>query len=516
MLSVKRALISVSDKSGIVEFAKGLEELGVEIISTGGTLKTIQDAGVNVIGIEEVTKFPEMMDGRVKTLHPVVHGGILARRDLQEHLDKAKEHSIGLIDMVVVNLYPFEATVKKEGVPLQDVIENIDIGGPSMIRSAAKNHASVAVVVDPGQYEGILEELKAGGLSDGTLQKLAVEAFAQTSRYDTTIFNHLYEEYIEEDVLPSHIRLSYEKVQDCRYGENPYNKGAFYKDPMAKGVTVHGLEQLHGKELSYNNFMDVDAATNIVMEFKEPAVAIIKHTNPCGAAIGDTLSEAFKKALESDPKSAFGSIIALNRTCDMATAEQIDSFFTEVIIAPDFEPEVLELFKKKKNRRIMKANMELADQEFVGNRFRMVKGGILVQSSEHPNITNDDMKVVTKAQPTDDQLKAMEFGIKIARHIKSNTILLVDGTKTVGVGAGQMSRVDAAHMAIFKAGEKAKGSIVISDAYFPFRDGLDTCVEAGAVAVIQPGGSRGDPEVIAAADEHGIPMVMMGKRLFNH
>jgi phosphoribosylaminoimidazolecarboxamide formyltransferase/IMP cyclohydrolase len=310
--------------------------------------------------------------------------------------------------------------------------------------------------------------------------------------------------------------MAYEKVQDCRYGENPYNAGAFYEDPMAEGIALHRFEQLHGKELSFNNFMDMDAATNIVMEFTEPAVAIIKHTNPCGAAIGATLVEAFKAAHECDPDSAFGSIIALNRVCDMDTAKEIDSFFTEVIIAPEYEPEVLELFRKKKNRRIVKTNVDLAGQRHEENRFKMVKGGLLVQSSEHPDITEEDMKVVTEAQPNQDQVDAFLFGIKITRHIKSNTILLVKGTSTVGVGAGQMSRIDAAHMAIHKAGERAKGSIVISDAFIPFRDTLDRCVEAGAVAVIQPGGSIRDQEVIDAANEHKIPMVFMGKRLFNH
>jgi phosphoribosylaminoimidazolecarboxamide formyltransferase/IMP cyclohydrolase len=517
VVEIKRAIISVSDKTGVVDLARGLEELGVEIISTGGTLKTLVESGVNAKAIEEVTSFPEMMDGRVKTLHPKVHGGILARRDIDEHLSKAKEHDIGLIDMVVVNLYPFEKTVKDPNSTLEDIIENIDIGGPTLVRSAAKNHASVAIVTEPGQYPAILDELReAGGLSEGTLKRLAVQAFAQTSRYDTSIFNHLCKHYCEDVKLTSHIRMAYEKVQDCRYGENPYNAGAFYEDPMAEGIAIPRFEQLHGKELSFNNFMDIDAATNIVMEFTEPAVAIVKHTNPCGAATGATLVEAFKAAHECDTDSAFGSIIALNRVCDMDTAKEIDSFFTEVIIAPDYEPEVLELFKKKKNRRILKTDLDLAGQEYTGNRFKMVKGGLLVQSSEHPNITTDDLQAVTEVQPTDEQVEAMLFGIKIARHIKSNTILLVKGTSTVGVGAGQMSRLDAAHMAIHKAGEKAHGSIVISDAFFPFRDGLDTCVEAGAVAVIQPGGSMRDQEVIDAANEHKIPMVFMGKRLFNH
>jgi phosphoribosylaminoimidazolecarboxamide formyltransferase/IMP cyclohydrolase len=517
VVEIKRAIISVSDKTGVVDLAKGLEELDVEIISTGGTLKTLVESGVKAKPIEEVTSFPEMMDGRVKTLHPKVHGGILARRDVDEHLSKAKEHDIGLIDMVVVNLYPFERTVKDPNSTLEDIIENIDIGGPTLIRSAAKNHASVAVVVDPEQYGPLLEELKnTGELSETTLKRMAVQAFAQTSRYDTSIFNHLCKHYCEDLQLKEHIRMAYEKVQDCRYGENPYNAGAFYEDPMAEGVSIPSFEQLHGKELSFNNFMDIDAATNIVMEFTEPAVAIVKHTNPCGAATGATLVEAFKSAHECDPDSAFGSIIALNRVCDIDTAQEIDSFFTEVIIAPDYEPEVLELFKKKKNRRILRTNKDLGGLEYVENRFKMVKGGLLVQSSEPPNIGKDDLKVVTETKPTDEQIEAMLFGIKIARHIKSNTILLVKDTSTVGVGAGQMSRLDAAHMAIHKAGEKAQGSVVISDAFFPFRDGLDTCAEAGAVAVVQPGGSMRDQEVIDAANEHKIPMVFMGKRLFNH
>ena len=516
MIKVKRALISVSDKTGLVEFAKQLHALGIEILSTGGTFKALKDAGVPAIPVEEYTEFPEMLDGRVKTLHPMVHGGILARRDNKEHMDTINKHDILPIDMVVVNLYPFEKTALNPRSTLEDIIENIDIGGPAMVRSAAKNHASVAIVVSPSQYPLVLEDLRAGGMTEAMLKRLAVDAFAATSGYDASIYNHLHGLYFPDEPLPPSLRYRFERSQELRYGENPYNKAAFYRDPMAKGFTVSDLEQLHGKELSYNNLLDCDAATNIILEFERPCAVIVKHNNPCGVSCSDTLVDAFVKAFEADSQSAFGGIITLNRTCDLDTAKAISKFFVEVVIAPDYAPEALKLLKKKKDIRILKAANLLERPKHPENKIAKVKGGLLCQTLDFPGISEKDMKVVTKTAPTPEQMKAMIFGVKVAKWVKSNTILLVQGETTVGVGAGQMSRVDSVMLAIYKAKDKAKGSVLISDAFFPFRDNIDMAAQAGIAAILQTGGSVRDQEVTDAANEHGIPMVHSGLRLFWH
>ncbi len=517
MLDVKRALISVSDKEGIVEFCKGLAQRGVELISTGGTAKALRDAGLTVIDVSEKTGFPEMLEGRVKTLHPKVHGGILARRDSTDHMDQLQQQSIETIDMVVCNLYPFEDTVRKEGVTENEMIENIDIGGPSMIRSAAKNHSHVAVVTNADQYVQVLLELEMhGGLSDDLLREMALEAFALTSRYDTAIYNNLWDTFHEEEVSPS-IRLSYELVQKLRYGENPYNKASFYKDPFSTDLAISDAEQLHGKELSYNNILDLNGALDIILEFERPCAAVIKHTNPSGVACAETISQAFEIAWGCDSMSAFGSVIALNRTCDLATAELIHPNFIEVLVAPAFDEDAIALLThKKKNRRLLLMPGILEKKAAVEPKLTKVRGGLLIQSMEFPYLDPAELKVVTETAPTDEQVAAMMFGVKVCRHIKSNTILLVKGEETVGIGAGQMSRVDSAHIAGYKAGDKAKDSVLISDAFFPFRDGIDEAAKSGVSAIIQPGGSIRDQEVIDAANEHGIAMVFSGVRLFKH
>lgn len=515
-MAIRRALISVSDKTGIVEFSKALAEQGVEIISTGGTFNLLQKEGVPVIGISDVTGFPEILDGRVKTLHPAVHSGLLAVRDSEEHQQAMKELGLDYIDLVVVNLYPFKETIAKPDVTYEDAIENIDIGGPTMLRSAAKNHAFVTVVVDASDYAGILEEIKAEG--DTTLEtrkRLAAKVFRHTASYDSLISNYL--SNLQGDPLPETYTVTYEKVQDLRYGENPHQQAAFYKKPLAASGNITTAEQLHGKELSYNNINDANAALAILKEFEEPAVVAVKHMNPCGVGIGADIHQAYQKAYEADPTSIFGGIVAANRTIGADTAELLGSIFLEIIIAPDFTPEALEILTKKKNIRLLK----LGSLESAGSRnsqlvVTSIEGGMVVQESDVHSLTESDLQVVTDRKPTEAELKQLLFGWKVVKHVKSNAIVLAKDDMTVGVGAGQMNRVGSAKIAIEQAGDKSKGSVLASDAFFPMGDTLEIAAKAGITAVIQPGGSVKDEESIKVANEYGIAMVFTGVRHFKH
>ncbi|MCX6658223.1 MAG: bifunctional phosphoribosylaminoimidazolecarboxamide formyltransferase/IMP cyclohydrolase [Euryarchaeota archaeon] len=518
MSKVKKALVSVSDKTGLVEFAKGLVDLGIEILSTGGTMSALEKAGIPVVGVSEVTKFPEMLDGRVKTLHPAIHGGLLAMREKPEHMEAIKKHGIEPIDMVVVNLYPFEATVAKPGVKLEDAIENIDIGGPSMIRSAAKNNSAVAVVTNPAMYPQILAELRENDshLSDETRHKLALEAFRATARYDSAIAQFLGKNFGGGELFPKNLTLAFEKLGDLRYGENPHQKAAFYKDLFDQTpLSVAAADKLHGKEISYCNVIDLDAALAIVSDFEKPTAAVIKHTNPSGVASAATIAEAFRTAYNADSLSAFGCVVGLNRPVDIETATEIGSHFVEAVIAPGYEPEAEKHLESKKNIRLLRTNVPVKREE--GRMFMTkVKGGLLVQTDAFTELDRSKLKVVTKRAPTSEEIDAMIFGVKVCRHIKSNTILLVKGERTVGVGAGQMSRVDSTKIAGMKAGPEAKGSVLVSDAFFPFRDGVDAAAQVGVSCIIQPGGSVNDAEAIQAAEENGISMVFSGLRLFKH
>lgn len=515
-MAIRRALISVSDKTGIVEFSRALAEQGVEIISTGGTFNLLQKGGVPVIGISDVTGFPEILDGRVKTLHPAVHSGLLAVRDSEEHQQAMKELGLDYIDLVVVNLYPFKETIAKPDVTYEDAIENIDIGGPTMLRSAAKNHAFVTVVVDSADYNGIIEEIKAD--SDTTLatrKRLAAKVFRHTAAYDSLISNYL--SALQGDPLPETYTVTYEKVQDLRYGENPHQKAAFYKKPLAASGNITTAEQLHGKELSYNNINDANAALAILKEFTEPAVVAVKHMNPCGVGIGTDIHQAYQKAYEADPTSIFGGIVAANRTIGADTAELLGSIFLEIIIAPDFTPEALEILTKKKNIRLLKlGEFKAAEDRNAEWLVTSVDGGMLVQESDVHNISVDDLQVVTDRKPTEEEMKQLLFGWKVVKHVKSNAILLAKDDMTVGVGAGQMNRVGAARIAIEQAGEKAQGAALASDAFFPMGDTVELAAKAGITAIIQPGGSIKDEESIAAANAHGIAMVFTSVRHFKH
>jgi len=530
------ALLSVSDKTGIVEFAQGLHALGIKLLSTGGTAKLLAEAGLPVTEVAEVTQFPEMLDGRVKTLHPKVHGGLLARRELPAHMAALKEHGIDTIDLLVVNLYPFEATVAKAGCTLADAIENIDIGGPAMVRSAAKNWADVGVITDAGQYEAVLGELKANGkLSDKLRFALSVAAFNRIAQYDGAISDYLSSVKFEDEKLsetyvperspfPGQSNGHFTKVQDLRYGENSHQQAALYRDLYpAPGSLVTG-EQLQGKELSYNNIADADAAWECVKSFEQPACVIVKHANPCGVAVGKDAHEAYAKAFQTDPTSAFGGIIAFNRTVDKAAAEAVVKQFVEVLMAPDFTAEALEIFKPKVNVRLMKialpAGGERAwDQGRNAMDAKRVGSGLLLQTADNHELALADLKVVTAKQPTPEELQDLLFAWKVAKYVKSNAIVFCKNGMTMGVGAGQMSRLDSARIASIKA-EAAKlslqGTVVASDAFFPFRDGLDVVVDAGATCVAQPGGSMRDQEVIDAANERGVAMVFTGVRHFRH
>ena len=520
---IKRALVSVSDKAGIVDFCRDLSSMGVEIFSTGGTLRKLQDAGVDAASISTITGFPEIMDGRVKTLHPKIHGGLLAVRDNADHAAQAEENGIRYIDLVVVNLYPFEETVARRDVTFEDAIENIDIGGPSMLRSAAKNNESVTVITDSADYALVLGEMRGnnGATTRSTRLRLAGKVFELTSRYDRAIADYLAEAAEgSETEKSSTVTVKLERELDMRYGENPHQSAGFYRMDDGKGPRSFGdyFGKLHGKDLSYNNMLDTAAATGLIEEFsgEDPAVVIIKHTNPCGVAQANTLVDAYRRAFSTDTQSPFGGIIAFNKPLDMETAKAVDEIFTEILIAPSYEEGVLDLLMKKKNRRLLLQKQPLPKDVV---EYKSTQFGMLVQDRDSRIVSRDDLKVVTKRQPSSGELDDLMFAWKICKHVKSNTIVYVKNRQTVGVGAGQMSRVDSAKIARSKAAEaglELNGSAVASDAFFPFADGLLAAAEAGASAVIQPGGSIRDEEVIAAADEHNLAMVFTSMRHFKH
>lgn len=569
-VKIKRALISVSDKTGIVEFAQALQKLGVEIISTGGTYKQLSGQGVSVLKVEELTGFPEMLEGRLKTLHPFIHGAILADRTKPEHLKQASDAGIKLIDMVVVNLYPFKETVSKPGVSLDEAIENIDIGGPTMIRSAAKNSRSVAVIVDPADYKIIEQELIStdGTLSSKTLFSLSVKAFQHTCEYDSVIFNYFINSSgISQEDVTSHekkkdiivrpflkidctkpennyidqkgtnvfmaengvfnelLKLSYEKIQDLRYGENPHQKAAYYKTSGAKKTGFAGSRQIQGKELSYNNILDANAAFSIVKEFEKPCVAVIKHNNPCGVATASTVTEAYRNAHLGDPISAFGGVVACNYTWTSDAARFMSDKFVEVLIAPDFEEEALKILSERENIRVLKTdfnlkehikNLALKKQEIEGFDIKGVDGGLLVQEYDAGLANLPDYRTITEKRPTIQQMDDLMFAWQVVKNVKSNAIVLAFGKATVGIGAGQMSRVDSTKIAVEKAQERAMGSVLASDAFFPFGDAVQIALNAGVSAIIQPGGSVKDEESIKICNELGIPMLFTGKRHFKH
>ncbi len=519
---IRRAILSVTDKTGLVDFARKLSALGIELVSTGGTAKLLRESGIPVKDISELTGFPEMLDGRVKTLHPKVHGGILHRREDPTHVAAIAQHGIAPIDMVVVNLYAFEKTAAKPGVAFEELIENIDIGGPSMIRSAAKNFHDVAIVTSPTDYDSIADELQreSGSLSHATKWRLAQKAFATTAAYDSAIANTLERispdkvDLQETSAFPNTLRFHFHKTLDLRYGENPHQKAAMYSD--GSGVGVANARQLQGKELSYNNIVDLQAAWDLAQEFDEPgfdipACAIIKHTNPCGTATGKTLAEAYRRALECDPVSAFGGVIGVNRPIDAEAAEEMHKLFLEVIAAPAFDEAAKAKFASKKNLRLVEVTP--ANQKWV---LKNVSGGMLVQDFDVRPLHDADLKVVTKRPPTPEETRALLFAWKVCKHVKSNAIVYARDGQTVGVGAGQMSRVDAAKIGAMKAQLPLKGTVAASDAFFPFPDGVEEIARAGATAIIQPGGSQRDPEVVEAADRLGLAMLFTGVRHFRH
>jgi phosphoribosylaminoimidazolecarboxamide formyltransferase / IMP cyclohydrolase len=520
---IQRAILSVTDKTGLVDFARKLSALGIELISTGGTAKLLRDSGVTVKDISELTGFPEMLDGRVKTLHPKVHGGILHRREDPKHVAAIAEHGIAPIDMVVVNLYAFEKTASKHGVAFEELIENIDIGGPSMIRSAAKNFRDVAIVTSPADYESVADELTrtAGTLSHVTKWRLAQKAFATTAAYDSAIVSTLeqisadsFQVQLEAAAFPPTLRLTFQKTLDLRYGENPHQKAAMYSD--GSGLGVAKARQIQGKELSYNNIVDLQAAWDLAQEFNDPGFdtsvcAIIKHTNPCGTATGKTLAEAYKRALECDPVSAFGGVIGVNRPIDAEAAEEMHKLFLEVIAAPAFDEAAIAKFATKKNLRLVQ--VAPANSKWV---LKNVSGGVLLQDADIRPLQDVDLKVVTQRAPTPEETRALLFAWKVCKHVKSNAIVYARDGQTVGVGAGQMSRVDSAKIGAMKAQLPLHGTVAASDAFFPFPDGVEEIAKAGATAIIQPGGSQRDPEVIAAADRLGLAMLFTGVRHFRH
>jgi len=541
---IERALISVSDKSGIVEFARSLAEFDVVLISTGGTSKFLREAGLNVIDVSDITGFPEMMDGRVKTLHPLIHGAFLALRDNDKHIAAMEEHGIEPIDLVVVNLYPFEETIAKDGVALEEAVENIDIGGPAMIRSASKNWRDVAVVTDSGLYPQIVEELKEnnGSLSLEARQRLATLAYTRTAAYDLAISSYLSRQLSDEDLetlepfnplgslmfiesdsidaqvsdgLPRNIDLSLAKVTDLRYGENPHQKAALYQTGELTGIA--GAEQLHGKEMSFNNYVDAEAAWNLVRDITQTAVAIIKHTNPSGLGIGETNEEAYRRALSTDPVSAFGGIVAFNREVDALVAASVNEVFTEVIVAPSYRSDALETFKTKKNLRVIQVSPESSASDVL--EYKQISGGFLVQDRDVHQLTEADLKFATEKRPTAEETKALLLAWTVCKHVKSNAIVFANQYQTLGVGAGQMNRVDSVRIAAVRAERfnlPLKGSVLASDAFFPFRDNIDEAAKYEVSAIIQPGGSVRDDECVAAANEHGISMVFTGIRHFKH
>ncbi len=520
MSAIKRALISVSDKSGIVDFARELSGLGVEILSTGGTAKALSDAKIKVKDVSDHTGFPEMMDGRLKTLHPKIHGGLLWRRDNAKDREEVEKHGIESIDMVVVNLYPFEQTVSQPDVAFDTAIENIDIGGPTMLRAASKNFKYVTVIVDPADYSKVMDELKSGSgdTSYETKYYLARKVFSHTARYDTLISNYLNKQAEPDNPFQPNINLSFNKISSLRYGENPHMKAAVYKEPLYSGLSLVDAKILQGKEMSFNNYLDSSAVIDLAKEFKGlPAAVICKHNNPCGVAVADSLQAAYKNAFETDPISAFGGVISLNRNVDEATAKEILNLFVEIIIAPGFDEGALKLLSTKPNIRLLELDIS---KEITGFEMRKIQGGLLVQDRDTGMIEDrKSLKIVTKRKPTDDEYSAMAFAWKICKHMKSNAIIYASGDRTLGIGCGQTSRVDSARLAAMKAANydiSLKNSAVASDAFFPNRDGIDVIATAGATAVIQPGGSIKDSDTIAAADEHNMTMVFSGMRHFRH
>ena len=530
MRRIERALISVYDKTGIVEFAAALSDLKVQIISTGGTSRLLRSNGVEVREVSDLTRFPEILDGRVKTLNPLIAGGLLAIRNNAEHMKQVRAYEIPLIDLVCVNLYPFVETVRKPGVQFEEVIENIDIGGPSMIRAAAKNFQDVAVVTSPADYKMVSAALAEGGgvLRREILFDLARKAFHCVARYDAEIAQYL-SHAGRDGAFPPNLFMDFEKISDLRYGENPHQGAAFYKWGGQPAYGLAAAKQIQGKELSYNNLVDAEAAWNLVCEFDSAACSIIKHTNPCGTAIADSLREAYLKAYAADPVSAFGSIIALNRTVDGDTAIELAKLFVEAVIAPDYRPEALSIFAPKKNLRVLsmggsesggpqqpaRQSADLATLSGAEREIKRVSGGILLQDVDNV-LLGPESRIVTKRRPTENEHRDLHFAWRVAKHVKSNAIVLAEGGRTIGVGAGQMSRVDSVKLSIQKAQPTARGSVLASDAFFPFRDGIDEAGRAGVTAIIQPGGSVRDAEVIEAADEHGIAMIFTGLRHFKH
>jgi len=511
---MKRALISVSDKTGIVSFAKKLIEMDVEILSTGGTAKRLRDSGLKVTDVSEVTEFPECLDGRVKTLHPKIHGGILARRDMESHMSQLSELGIETIDFVIINLYPFKETIEKDNVSLADAIENIDIGGPTMLRSAAKNYQDVTVIVDPTDYDVVIDSLKTTG--DVSLDKkydLALKVFKHTAEYDTLIATYLRER--TDDKYPETLTLAYEKVQDLRYGENPHQTAAFYREVKKTSGTLADAVQLHGKELSFNNINDANGALDLLKEFTEPTIVAVKHTNPCGVGSGIDLYDAYTKAYECDPQSIFGGIIAANREVDVKTAEEINKIFIEIVIAPSYSEAALEILMKKKNIRLMTLDgiLDSYDQHAVD--IKKVSGGILVQDINR-ELNTGDLEVVTERIPTENEMKALEFAWKVCKHTKSNGIVLSNKDQTLSIGPGQVSRIWALNNAIRNSFMDLSNSVMASDAFFPFEDCVKTAAEAGVKAIIQPGGSKNDAASIEMANQYGIAMVFTGMRHFKH
>jgi phosphoribosylaminoimidazolecarboxamide formyltransferase/IMP cyclohydrolase len=519
-VKIKRALISVSDKTGIDKLAAALQELGVEILSTGGTLKKLREAEVQAVSVSTFTGAPEIMDGRVKTLHPKIYAGLLCRRDNPKDLEQLSEFDYKTIDLVIVNLYPFRETVARPDTDEQEIIENIDIGGPSMIRAAAKNHESVVVVVDPGDYDALIEQMQAsdGGTELAFRRECARKAYATTSSYDEAITTYFSSGKEDEGAkFPQQLTLDYNFRDKLRYGENPHQQAAVYADENARGASLLKAEILAGKELSYNNYGDLDATLDMILDFDEPFACVVKHANPCGAALGSTIAQAYQRAYESDPMSAFGSIIGLNREVDMECAKLLhETPFVECIIAPGFVPEAFKMLKKKKNRRLM------ALPEIIGGNgknqmiYKVIRGGLLAQDADELVTLPSSLKVVTKRKPTEDEIRSMMFGWKVVKHTKSNAIVLTAGRATVGIGMGQTSRVDSGFMAVKRAGERTKGAVMASDAFFPMADGVEVATDAGVTAIIQPGGSKGDEQTIAAADKAGAAMVFTSCRHFKH
>lgn len=512
----KRALLSVSDKTGLVPFARALSQLGVELIATGGTMRMLQEAGLAVTSVEKITGFPEMLDGRVKTLHPKVHGGILAKRADENHQKQVKEHDIPLIDLVCINLYPFKETIQKSEIKIEEAIEQIDIGGPALLRSSAKNHQDVTVVVDPSDYEQVLAAYEQDGETSLALrQKLAVKVFQHTSSYDCLIAQYLAEQFHEQDDFPTQLSFAYSKRQSLSYGENPHQKAAWYQEELPKSGTLSQMQQLSGKELSFNNLRDLDAAYQIVQEFQEPAFVAVKHSNPCGVGTGSTIAEAFQAAYEADPVSIFGGILCANREIDQDTAQLLSKLFVEVILAPSFSSEALDLLSKKKNLRLLTLEMNQADTKNEWT-IQSISGGLLVQERDQQLVEIDQWQCVTKRQPTQAEKEAMLFAWKIVKHVKSNAIVIATDKQTLGIGAGQMNRVGSVALACEQMAEKKQIGALASDAFFPMPDSIELAASYGIQAIVQPGGSIKDEAVIQKADELGLVMMVTGERHFWH